>query len=154
MTDVHYLTPEGLKKLEDELHTLITIDRPAVSERIQRAKEFGDLSENAEYSEAKEQQAFIEGKIIELKNIIKSAVIISPKKSDGTVRVGSKINVQMPDQSLKQFEIVGSREADPAAGRISNESPMGNAFIGRRAGDTVTIDTPRGKITCTIVEIL
>lgn len=153
MTSTHYITKEGLKKLKEELEDYEKNQRPKVALRLQRAKEFGDLSENAEYSDAKDQQAFIERKISELKMLIRNAVIIQNSDKDGVVRIGSTIIVKFENQEEKEFIIVGSREANPLEGRISNESPMGKAFIGRRVGENAVINAPRGKIHCTIIDI-
>lgn len=149
--DVHYVTKEGLEQLKKELEYYEKTKRIEVANRIQKAKEYGDLSENAEYSEAKEEQSFVEGKVVELRDLIQNAAVIK-QSHDGTVRVGSSIRV-VCDGKEKDFEIVGSREANPAEGRISNESPMGSAFIGRKVNEQVEIEAPRGTLTCTVLEI-
>lgn len=142
-----YITKEGLEKLKKELQGLKTVRRPEIISRIQRAKELGDLSENAEYQEAKDDQGFTEGRILELQDSINNALIINgenQQKSD-LVQIGSTITVSGDDQKQK-FTIVGSKEANPAQGKISNESPLGEAFLGRRVGDELKIKVPRGVV--------
>jgi transcription elongation factor GreA len=149
-----YVTKEGYEQLKEEYNQLTTVRRKEVAERIRVAKEFGDLSENAEYDAAKNEQAYVEGRIMELKAIIKDAIIIEEKKSNGVVSVGSKIKFE--DESgdfVKEYKIVGSHEADPTSGLISNESPIGQAFLGKKIGDVIQIDTPRGIVKYKIVEV-
>lgn len=152
MNDSNYVTQQGLIKLQNELQELKTIKRKEVVERIEQAKEYGDLSENAEYATAKEEQAFVEGRISELEHILKNVTIIEETKSNGFVKVGSKIKIQDNGNS-KEYKIVGSEEADPSQGLISNESPIGRAFLGKRKGDVVEISVPKGVIKYKIVEI-
>ena len=141
------LTPEGQTKLEEELRHLETVRRREVGQRIKEAKEFGDISENSEYDDAKNEQAWVESRIAEISQILAHATIIDkPKKSD-KVTLGSKVKLQdtkSGDEHL--FQIVGSAEADPAEHRISNESPVGEAVIGKKRGDTVNVQTPSGKV--------
>lgn len=157
MTDqTKYLTKEGYEKLKNELHYLKTEKRKEIAWRIQQAKELGDLSENAEYTEAKNEQAFLEGRIIELENIIKNAVIIEP--TDGAAKstvvlIGSRVTIASHSGNDMKLTIVGSQEADPAAGKISNESPMGRALLGHKIGDEVEIQAPKGPILYTIKDI-
>jgi len=140
-----FITAEGLEKLKQELDDLKNVKRREISERIQEAKELGDLSENAEYVEAKNEQAFIEGRVQEIESIIKHATIIKQtKKSSGLVEVGSKIKIQ-DEKEIKEYYIVGSSEADPASGKISNESPIGQAFLGKKIGDVIEIAVPQGN---------
>lgn len=154
MSDETYITQEGLEKLKKELNELKNIKRKEVAYRIEQAREFGDLSENAEYAEAKNEQAFIEGRIAELNIILKNATIIKETKSDGVVKVGSKIKIKDGiDQIVKEYKIVGSEEADPSQGLISNESPIGRAFLGKKVGTVVKISVPRGIIRYEIIEI-
>lgn len=148
-----YITSEGLEKLKKELFKLKNDRRKEMALRIQQAKEYGDLTENAEYIEAKNEQAFIEGRILELENIIKNAIIIKNKKSNGVVNVGSIIKVKSENKE-KGYVIVGSQEADPGKGKISNESPLGQAFLGRRVGEIVEVKVPKGKLKFEIVAIL
>jgi transcription elongation factor GreA len=139
-----FLTEAGLIKLKGELDQLKNTKRREISERIQEAKELGDLSENAEYVEAKNDQAFVEGRILEIESILKNATIIKQKsRSKDHVEIGSKIKIE-DGQNTKEYYIVGSNEADPAVGKISNESPLGQAFIGKKIGDIVEINVPQG----------
>ncbi len=154
MTDrVFYLTVDGLKKLNEELHTLVHVRRREIAARIQEAKELGDLSENAEYQEAKNEQAFNEGRIEELENTLKHAVVIEQSaNANGIVQVGSAVSAQANGQALT-LHIVGSNEADPLTGRISNESPLGQALLGQVVGATVKVATPKGEMAYTIKSI-
>lgn len=148
-----YLTREGLEKLKEELHELKTVKRKEISDRIQDAKELGDLSENAEYAEAKEQQSFTEGRIAELDSILKNAELIENQgENDGHVQVGSRVEVES-DGLQQTYAIVGSNEADPSSGFISNESPLGQAFLGKKIGDAIEIEVPKGKVTFRIQNI-
>ncbi len=148
-----YLTQEGLEKLKRELDELKNVKRKEVAYRIEQAKEFGDLSENAEYTEAKNEQAFIEGRIAELDYLLRHATIIQETKSNGVVQVGSKIKIK-GDHEVREYKIVGSEEADPIQGLISNESPIGRAFLGKKAGEVVEIEVPKGIIRWKIIEII
>ena len=153
---VKYLTKDGFEKLKVELQYLKTEKRKEVAWRIQQAKELGDLSENAEYTEAKNEQAFLEGRIIELENIVKNAIIIEPSTSttpSTTVRIGSRFSVKTDAGTLLTLTLVGSQEADPKEGKISNESPMGRALLGHKVGDHVEIQAPKGIIVYTIDKI-
>lgn len=151
-----FITEEGHETLKKELEYLKTGKRREIAQRIQDAKELGDLSENAEYSEAKEEQSFIEGKIIELEFLLRNARIIE-KQTKGektTVVVGSRISLTSSNGKTVEYTIVGSNEADPAKGIISNESPLGRAFLGKKSGETVEVKVPVGLITYTIDKIL
>ena len=145
------LTPEGLNKLKKELDYLKTTKRKEVSERIKTAKEFGDLSENAEYQEAKDEQAFVEGRIVELDNIVKTA-IMADKQDNDTAQVGSHIKVKK-DGKVFEFTIVGSTEADPINGRISVESPLGEALLGKKINEEFEVELPIGLVKYKILEI-
>ncbi len=148
-----FLTQHGLEKLQAELEELKTVKRRQIAERIQEAKELGDLSENAEYVEAKNEQAFIEGRILEIETLLKHATVIKDtKRKSGTVRIGSKITVR-DEKKTHEYLIVGSNEADPSIGKISNESPIGHAFLGKKPGDTVLITVPSGTKKFEIVTI-
>lgn len=151
-----YFSPEGLKKIKEELENRKTELRVDISRRIQEAKSLGDISENAEYQEAVAMQSFNEGRIEELENILKNAVVISngnmPHHHD-LVEVGSTVKVSSK-HGARQFTIVGSSESNPAQGFISNESPLGVAFLGRKKGDEVEVHTPSGKSSYKILEIL
>ncbi len=146
-----YLTAQKLKELIKELEELKR-KRSAINERIRIAQDMGDLSENAEYAEAKESQAFNEGRIKELEEIIKNASIISKKSACDSIEIGCEITVQNK-LGKKTFFIVGSEEADPLRGKISNESPLGKAFLGKKKGDELIVNTPSGKIHYKILEI-
>lgn len=147
-----YLTSDGLDKLKVELKQLKTVKRKEIALRIQEAKELGDLSENAEYAEAKSEQGFIEGRIIELENILKNAVVISDDKSGDEVKIGSTIVIKI-DGAEKSLTIVGSNEANPANGLISNESPLGQALLGHKVGDLVEVKVPAGLVEYKIISI-
>lgn len=148
---MRYITKAGLKKLQEELD-LLKEKRLEISERIQEAKSHGDLSENAEYAEAKELQAFNEGRISELEEMLKIAVIIGEKTPSEIAVIGSVVEVNFKGKLIK-FRIVGSDEADPANFIISNESPLGKAFLGRKRNEEVIVEAPAGKAKYTIVNI-
>jgi len=152
MQDQTFITKEGLKKLEEELEQLKTVKRKEVALRIQEAKELGDLSENAAYSDAKDEQAFLEGRVQEIETTLRTATVIAKDDNSENVQVGSTIRVQGNGEE-KQFTIVGSNEADPIKGLISNQSPLGRAFLGKKSGDRVAIDAPKGMIEYEIIEI-
>lgn len=148
-----YLTQEGLEKLRAELVDLKKNQRPDMISRLEAAKALGDLSENAEYHEAKDTLSFIEGHIREVEMKLNDFQIIEDSsKSGGKVGIGSTVVVEVKGKE-KTYQIVGFSEADPAGGRISNESPLGNAFLGHKKGDTVTVQTPAGDVEYTIVEV-
>ena len=147
-----YLSKDGLGKLRAELDEMITVKRPEVADRIHDAMELGDLSENAEYEDAKNEQAFVEGRIQTLEAIIKNATIIDEHHSTDHVQIGSTVSVESGDGS-ESFTIVGSAEAKPAEGRISNESPVGRALLGKKKGDKVLVRVPAGDFTYKIVGI-
>ncbi len=146
-----YLTSKKLKEIKEELERLRK-RRNEIAERIHEAQDMGDLSENAEYAEAKEAQAFNEGKIQDLEEIIKNAVIISRKNACELVEIGCEVIVENKI-GKRTFFIVGSQEADPTQGKISNESPLGRAFLGKKKDDEVMVQTPSGKIHYKIIEI-
>ena len=149
------LTLAGLKKLEDELETLRSVKRQEVAERIKVAISYGDISENSEYDDAKNEQAFVEGRIIELEKMIRTAKIIDDSAiSKEVVTLGSKVTVE--DIELKEkvtYVVVGTTEADPAAKRISNESPVGAAILGKKVGAEIHVPTPVGSLLYKIVAI-
>lgn len=155
MTQDMFLTQEGQEKLKAELDKLINVKRKEISQKIKSAKEFGDLSENAEYSEAKEEQSFIEGRIQELDHVLKNSTIISAggNRTCDTVGVGCTVAVQLESGDMN-LRIVGSAEADPEKGHISHESPIGKALMGRKKGDEVDIEVPAGTIKYKIKNIL
>ncbi len=152
-----YISPEGLEKLKKELKERQTAKRQEIAQRLDEAKSLGDLSENAEYSSAKEAQSFNEGRIMELDSIIKESTILKPaRKGQKRVKIGAVIEVKMINNgpSGKQtFMIVGSQEADPGQGKISNESPLGQAFLDREIGDIIEVETPKGKVKYKIMGI-
>ncbi len=148
----YYLTPERLEELKKELETLKNEKRNEISERLRRAKEFGDLSENSEYVEAREEQSRVETRIYELEDMMKHVSII--KKGDGgaEARIGSTLTVEK-DGAEKTFTIVGSEESKPEENKISNESPLGAAFLGKKVGDSAQVSTPNGQATYKITRI-
>ena len=148
-----YLTPEGRQNLEEELEHLIAVRRVEVARDIHEAKMDGDVSENAGYEEAKRQQAFLEGRIMTVEAMLKSAVIIESNAPSDTVVLGSCVTVVVDGLEPESYTIVGSAEADPGQGRISNESPLGKALLGQRVGDTVAFETPAGPAEMEILRI-
>jgi len=149
------LTKEGFEKLERELDDLKSVHRREVNDRIRQAKEFGDLSENAEYEDAKQEQAFIEGRILKLESMIRNARLIDDLEyAADEVHLGSTVKVKdLKTSSAHEFSIVGSAEADPVNARVSNESPLGRALIGHKKGETVDVSTPRGVVKYKIESI-
>ncbi|OGN08905.1 MAG: transcription elongation factor GreA [Candidatus Yanofskybacteria bacterium RIFCSPHIGHO2_02_FULL_41_11] len=147
-----YFSKEGLEKLKEELKNRIEVLRPEIAMRIKEAKELGDLSENAEYDAAKDAQATNEGRIEELKNVLENAVIISSADNSGMIRVGSSVKIESKN-GIQTFVIVGAAESDPAKGFISNESPLGSAFIGHKKGDKIEVKTPKGITEYKILEV-
>jgi transcription elongation factor GreA len=147
----YYLTPEGLQKLKEELEHLTSDRRQEIIERIQEAVAHGDLSENADYAQAKEEQAFVEGRIAEIEDIIRNAELIQPSDSD-SVDIGSTVRVAI-DGKEYSYTIVGSNEANPREGKISNESLVGRSLLGRKKGDKVDVQTPSGTKAYTILEV-
>lgn len=149
-----YLTPEGKKKLEEELEHLTTVRRHEVAEAIRSAKEEGDLSENSAYDEAKLQQGFLEGRVQQLEAQLRNAVLIQKNGTSDTIHVGSRVTVLDEEFGEEEtYHIVGSAEADPGAGRISNESPIGEALLGHKVGDVVEADTPGGVVAFKVVKL-
>lgn len=148
-----YLSEEALKKLKEELHDMKTRQRHEIAARLQHAKTLGDLSENAEYQEAKEAQSLLESEIAELEEKMRDAVVISKTHTTDKVVVGSTVRVKS-DRGEESYTVVGSEEADPVNGKISNESPLGKALLGHKAGDKVEVHTPGGILTCEIVSII
>ena len=149
------LTDEGLKKLQDELEHLKTVGRTEIAEKIKVARGYGDLSENSEYDEAKNEQAKIEARIVELESMLKNVEIITEKKgASKTVIIGSKVKVyDVEFDEEMEFKVVGSAEADPENGLISDESPVGKALLGSKVGETVKAEAPAGEIELKIVAI-
>ena len=151
MAKKYYLTPQGVKKLKDELEHLVNERRREIIERIQEAVAHGDLSENADYAQAKEEQAFIEGRIQEIEEVVRNAELIKHSDS-GAVDIGSTARVKV-DGNVLTYNLVGSNEANPAEGKISNESLVGRALLGRRKGEKVEVKTPAGDKIYEILEI-
>ncbi len=147
-----YLSKDGLDRLRAELDEMINVRRPEVASRIHDAKEHGDLTENAEYEDAKNEQAFVEGRIQTLEALIKNATIIDENHTNDHVQIGSTVAVKSSDGE-ERFTIVGSTEARPNEGRISNESPVGRALLGKKKGEKVVVRVPAGDFTYTIVKI-
>jgi transcription elongation factor GreA len=148
------LTPAGERKIREELEHLIGISRPALAVRLRAAIQQGDLSENADYISAKEEQGFLEGRIQELEALLKVAIIVDPDTTPrDVVSLGCRVTVVEEGEEEEVFRIVGSKEADPRAGKISHESPIGRALIGHRVGETVAITTPNGSIHFLIQKI-
>jgi len=146
------ISQEGYNKLKEELDMLSTVRRKEIAERIERAKELGDLSENAEYSEAKDAQGLNEGRILELTNTLKNVTVVETNGSHETVVMGATVTVKS-DNKEKKYTIVSFNEADPLAGKISNESPLGVAFLNKKKGDSVEVETPRGVVKYKIIKI-
>lgn len=151
MSDYPVLTEEGRKKLEAEMKVLKEVKRQEIKKRIEQAKEHGDLSENAEYHDAREEQAFIEGRILEIEGILKTAVNASQTEGD-CVKIGSTVTVLSGGQ-LAEYTIVGSHEGKPEAGLISCDSPLAQAFLSRAVGEQVSIDLPKGRVSYVIKKI-
>lgn len=150
-----YLTKEGLSKIEAELKRLREVERPEVADRIQRSKELGGTPNNAEYDAAKAEQAIIEGRIIELEAILTNASIIpeDAKSAAGRILIGSHVTVRAGDGKEEQYVIVGRMEASPKDGKISNESPVGKALLGKKMGESVEVKTPSGALKYKVVKV-
>ncbi len=149
-----YITKEGLEKIKAELEDLTKVKRREIADRITEAKELGDLSENAEYQDAKEEQSFIEGRVLELQELIRNVKVIEENKGNNqNVVVGSTIKIEDNNGKKMEYTIVGSSEADPLKGKISNESPLGKTFLGKKSGDSAEVETPAGILIFKIKEI-
>jgi transcription elongation factor GreA len=147
------LTKEGLKALEDELDQLVSVRRGEVAERIRQARDFGDIAENAEYTEAKNEQSLVEGRIQTLEAMVRNAVVIEEEpREQGVVGVGARVKVSS-DEGEETYSIVGAAEADPLAGKISNESPLGRALLGHKVGDEVEWTSPIGTSRVKILSV-
>jgi transcription elongation factor GreA len=157
LTRESLITPEGLEKLKEEIEHLSTVKRREVAERIKEAREFGDIAENSEYDDAKNEQAMLEQRIAGLEDKLRRARVIDEKRV-ATDKVGVGVRVHVKDQKSgdsRKFQIVGSAEADPAHEKLSNESPIGKALVGHKKGDVVSVDVPRGpkkKLKITKIE--
>jgi len=149
-----FLTPEGLEKLKAELEHLRSVRRQQVADQIHRAKELGGTVDNAEYDDAKNEQAFVEGRILTLEKMIQNATLIQEEKTpSSSVRLGSKVTVRSRGSDKEYYTIVGSAEANPSEGKISNESPVGKALMSKRVGDEVEVRAPAGALKLKIVAI-
>ncbi|WP_322509612.1 transcription elongation factor GreA [Anaerolinea sp.] len=154
MAEVHYLTADGLRRLQEELEYLRGPAREELSRRLRFAIQQGDLSENADYIQAKEEQGFLEGRILELTQILNNYVLIEENNNHkDVVNLGAKVTIQEEGFEPETYQVVGPKEADPKKNRISHESPIGKALIGRGVGEVVTAETPTGKITFKILSI-
>ncbi len=154
MTEGSYLTSEGAARLHSELEYLKGPAREQLAARLRAAIQQGDLSENADYISAKEEQGFLEGRIQELENILRNVIIIPEENKDvSEVNVGAHVTIQEEDYPAETYYLVGPKEADPRNGRISHESPIGRALIGHHVGETVSAETPGGVIRLKIIKI-
>lgn len=147
------ITQDGYNKLKEEHDYLSTVRRKEIADRIEKAKELGDLSENAEYGEAKDAQALNEGRILELSAMLKNVTIVDKVTDSEHVAMGSEVVAKIDDKE-KHYKIVSFNESDPLNGLISNESPLGVAFIGKKKGDSVDVETPRGLVHYKIVKVI
>jgi transcription elongation factor GreA len=153
MPDPTYLTEEGAAKLKQELEELKGPRRTELAKRLRSAIQMGDLSENADYHKAKEDQGFLEGRIQEIEYKLRNAIIIEKNTSREIVSIGNHVTIQEEGQPAETYHVVGAQEADPRNGRISNESPIGRALMDHKVGDVVHVDTPGGKLTFKILKI-
>jgi transcription elongation factor GreA len=153
MPEPTYLTAEGAEKLKQELAELKGPRRDELAKRLRSAIQMGDLSENADYHKAKEDQGFLEGRIQEIEYKLRNAVIIEANGSRDEVGIGSHVTIQEDVQPEETYHVVGAQEADPRNGRISNESPIGKALMGHKVGDEVEVETPAGKLRLKILKI-
>ncbi len=153
MSSINYLTPEGEAKLTAELQELKGPRREELSQRLRSAIQMGDLSENADYHKAKEDQGFLEGRIQELEAILRSAVIIDNSQTKDVISVGSRVTIQEADYDPETYHLVGATEADPRKGKISIESPIGKALMEKKVGQVIEAETPGGKIKFKIISI-
>jgi transcription elongation factor GreA len=153
MTQPYYLTPEGEAKLKAELEELKGPRREELSQRLRSAIQMGDLSENADYHKAKEDQGFLEGRIKELENILRNAVTIEKSAGQDTVFIGAHVTIQEGSEEPETYHLVGPTEADPRKGRISHESPIGRALMDKKVGEIAEAETPGGKLKFKILKI-
>ena len=151
--NVTYLTKSGLSELESELQHLLTVRRAEVADRLHQAQEDGDLLENAEYEAAKNEQSFVEGRIADIQAMLSKATVIKKGKVDGVAKLGSTVMVQENGSTVETYVIVGAAEANPNAGLISNESPLGDSLLGSKAGDKVVVEAPGGILTFLVTKI-
>lgn len=147
-----YLTSEGFLKLEEELNEAKTVKRPEIINAIKEARALGDLSENAEYSSARENQARLEARIKEIEYTLEHATIIE-NSSNGVISVGSKVTIKYDEDDTEEYTIVGTNEADPFSNKVSNESPIAKAVIGKKEGDKVSVESPNGSFDVEIIKV-
>jgi len=148
-----YLTPEGLEKLKKELQYLKTVKRKEIAERLEKSIAYGDLTENSEYHETKEAQGFLEGRILELEDLLNNAVLIPPaEKQNGLAQIGSTVLVKAGSEK-ERFRIVGTKEANPLEGKISADSPLGKAILNQTKGVMIEVETPQGRVQYKILKI-
>ena len=152
MTNTNYLTKEGLEKLNTELEYLKKTKRREVAERLRTAASFGDLSENFDYANAREEQEFVERRIRELEDLLMHAQIVASKDDSGKIQIGSQVVLQGEGKPL-ELQIAGAREADPLKGKVSLDSPFGSALVGKKVGESVEIETPNGKVIYKIAQV-
>lgn len=153
MKEQQIISEEGYKKLKEELEHLTNVKRKEIADRIEKAKELGDLSENAEYQEAKDAQAFNETRVAELNNILKNVTVVQNNNNKEEVSMGSTVTIENDKGEQKKYTIVSFNEVDPQEGKISNESPLGMAFLGKKKGQQATVQTPKGEIQYKIKKI-
>ncbi|MBT3230325.1 transcription elongation factor GreA [Candidatus Uhrbacteria bacterium] len=152
MSGPQYLSQDALESIKEELRTRKTVNRKELSEQIGSAKELGDLSENFEYHDAKDRQGQNESRIIEIEDMIRNAVIVDSKSGESSISLGVRFGAEI-NGNKKDFEIVGASESDPMAGKISNESPLGNAFLGLSVGESAKLQTPAGEAEYKVISI-
>jgi transcription elongation factor GreA len=148
-----YITPEGLEKIKQELEELTNIKRPELAQRLRHAVEMGDLSENADYIKAKEDQAFLEGRIQELEFVVREAIVIEVQDQNDVVQIGSVVKISHAGGDPETYQLVGVTEANPREGKISHESPIGKALVGKHVGEMAVVQTPGGETELKILEI-
>lgn len=146
-----YLTQEGLEKLKEEYDQLVNVRRKEVAEKLQKARELGDISENAAYDAARDEQAFVEGRISELDSTLKRVEVVEESKA-GKIAVGSTVRVHL-DGEEQEFRIVSAVEADPGSGKISHESPLGQSLLGKKVGEKIQVEAPAGQLIYHVLEI-
>src|SRR3989344_8846568 len=151
--DNQYFTPEGLEKLKSEYEHRISVVRGEIAKQLKEAKAEGDISENAGFDAAKEAQAVNEGRIEEIKTILETAKVFTGSSGKSTVDIGSSVKVESKAGGIKEYIIVGAAESDPLKGFISNESPLGNAFLGHKKNETIKVKTPKGEVEYKILEV-
>jgi transcription elongation factor GreA len=155
MIEQEYLTPEGLKKLEEELEHLKSVRRAEVAQRLHEAMAEGEVEENPEYEDAKNEQAFVEGRILDIETILANAVLIENKGPANEIRLGSKVTItEVGSGNKEHYVIVGKAEADPSNGKISNESPLGKALLGHKLNDAVMVQAPDGPIKFKVTHVI